>query len=528
MLFAVLAGFGAAAIELTRKAAEPAGLIKEVYVAWQLPVALLLPPVYCLAASAMTFTLLQFRTRRTIVHRRVFSAAASGLSLAGVSVLFHTLNVPADRPGWWLAAAAGCAVLRSAGGTVLVGAAVVLSDRTVSIRRELLSRGPLLNDGCELAAGLLLAGAAARIGLALFVPALPLMAVLQWWCRREQRQSAARLDSQTGLLHTGTWRAEAEVRLAGAGRTGAPLAVGLVNLDQLRAVNDRHGYQAGDAVIAAAAAVVRAGLRTGDLVGRFGGAGFVFLMTAGRDEALRAADRVRCALAAQPIPVCPDGRVLHVTASVGVAATDTPAGCDLLTDLLAAADAALYRAKEGGGDRVCQAPAVTTEAASASPADTGAETARATDREWLAAARLKLGQELAAWRKQAGLSQEELRQRTGYSRSLVASAETGKGANLAFWVAADTALGAGGVLAASAERIDAAVAAARSRAARQSWRARSRAAEPGMTAPHDPGILAAADCACPVCGAALATISRVTTTLIPQIAPPGDQPPADP
>ena len=91
-LFAALACFGVAAVELTRGTSVPAGLIKDVYGVWQLPIALLLPPVYCLAAPIATFAMLQLRTRRTVAHRQVFSAAASGLSLAAASAVFHAAH----------------------------------------------------------------------------------------------------------------------------------------------------------------------------------------------------------------------------------------------------------------------------------------------------------------------------------------------------------------------------------------------------------------------------------------------------
>src|SRR5579863_51493 len=111
LLFGLLVFFGAAVIEFTRRTAEPAGLIKEVHAAWQLPMALLLPPVYCLIAPLVTIGLLQLRTRRTIAHRRVFTAAANGLSLGAASVAFHALPATTSHPLTWLLAVIGCALL---------------------------------------------------------------------------------------------------------------------------------------------------------------------------------------------------------------------------------------------------------------------------------------------------------------------------------------------------------------------------------------------------------------------------------
>jgi len=361
LLFAILVCFGAAAVELTRRTAEPAGLIKEVHGIWQLPIALLLPPVYCLAAPVVTFSLLQLRTRQTVAHRRVFSAAANGLSLGAASVAFHLLRsrLPWLWPGagtqalMWLLAAAGCALLWSLINKTLVMTAVKTADRTVSVREQLLAREPLLNDLCEICAALLLAGAAG-VSWALILPALPLVIVLQRSLRHAQLLSQARLDAKTGLLNAAAWRTEAAVQLAHAQRTGAPLAVAIADLDRFKAVNDTYGHLVGDAVLAAAADTLRRGLRPYDLIGRFGGEEFTILLPHTEPaEAVQVAERLRHNLAAVPVLSGLAGQgdhPLRVTVSIGVAALQ-PGRRDL-TDLLAAADAALYEAKNAGRNSV--------------------------------------------------------------------------------------------------------------------------------------------------------------------------------
>ncbi len=356
VLFAVLVCFGAAAMELTRRTTEPAGLIKDVHGIWQLPVALLLPPVYCLAAPVVTFTMLQLRTRRTIAHRQVFSAAASGVSLAAASAAFHLLRsglqlAPAPGGGQvlgWLLAAAGCAVLGSLISKVLIMTAVKASDRTVSARQQLFAREPILNDSCEICAGLLLAAAVAAVSWVLLLPALPLAITLQRSFRHTQLLSAARTDDKTGLLNAAAWRAEATVQLAHAQRTRTPLAVAIADLDHFKTINDARGHLAGDAVLAAAAATLRAGLRPYDLLGRFGGEEFTLLLPGtGAAEALQVADRLRSNLAAQAIPAGAAREPLRITISIGIAVT-AGVGSNDLTDLLTAADAALYCAKADG------------------------------------------------------------------------------------------------------------------------------------------------------------------------------------
>jgi len=84
-LFALLLGFGAVSIELTRRSGEPAGLIMDVYGVWQLPIALFLPPVYALIAPVSKLAFTQWRTRQTVLHRRIFTAAAVGLAYGAAS-----------------------------------------------------------------------------------------------------------------------------------------------------------------------------------------------------------------------------------------------------------------------------------------------------------------------------------------------------------------------------------------------------------------------------------------------------------
>jgi diguanylate cyclase (GGDEF)-like protein len=357
-LFAMLVTFGGVAVELTRRTTVPAGLIKDVHGIWQLPIALLLPPFYCLVAPIVTCGMLQLRNRRTVAHRRVFSAAANGLSLAAASAAFHAVlpvlqgQWPAARSAVWLLAAVACAVVWSAVDKVLIMAAVKASDRTTSVRAQLLAREPLLNDLCEISAGVLLTGTVAGVGVVLLVPALPLVILLQRSFRQAQLISQARIDTKTGLLNAAAWRTEATVGLAQAQRTRSPVALAIADLDHFKAVNDGYGHLTGDAVLAAAASTLREGLRPYDLIGRFGGEEFTILFphtTAG--EAVAIADRLRASLASYPFPAGEDRDPLHVTVSIGVAAAPDADGQDL-TDLLTAADAALYAAKTSGRNTV--------------------------------------------------------------------------------------------------------------------------------------------------------------------------------
>ena len=165
--------------------------------------------------------------------------------------------------------------------------------------------------------------------------------------------AASRIDTKTGLLNASTWEREAETEIARAVRMGIPLAVALVDIDHFKVVNDTYGHLVGDKALRAVTDALRSQLRGYDLAGRFGGEEFAVLLAQAREvDALNVAERLRAHIAALSIPVR-DGDesagYVKLTISVGVAALDGE-GREL-TDMLAAADAALYYAKETGRNR---------------------------------------------------------------------------------------------------------------------------------------------------------------------------------
>jgi diguanylate cyclase (GGDEF)-like protein len=168
--------------------------------------------------------------------------------------------------------------------------------------------------------------------------------------RAVQRQ--ALVDSLTGLANRRLCEAALEKEIGRADRLGEALSVVVGDIDDFKNVNDRYGHPTGDEVLREFARALQDTVREIDLAGRWGGEEFVVGLP-GTDLAggVRLAERVRAALAERTIQV-PNGVRLHVTASFGVATFDGRGG---LRELMAAADAALYRAKGAGKDRVATA-----------------------------------------------------------------------------------------------------------------------------------------------------------------------------
>jgi diguanylate cyclase (GGDEF)-like protein len=171
---------------------------------------------------------------------------------------------------------------------------------------------------------------------------------------RETQQLTQRLrheaviDDLTGLLNRRGWRHAAPRELMRANRTGRPVALLMLDLDQFKALNDELGHQEGDRLLREAAEQMRAAFRAGDIVARLGGDEFVVLMTnATLDGATSAIARLREVMPAEAI------------FSAGVAIWDRKEG---LEEFLRRCDKALYGAKEAGDGRTVISAAGALEA----------------------------------------------------------------------------------------------------------------------------------------------------------------------
>ena len=368
LLFGLLLGCTALAVQMSRKAGEQGGMIKDVQGVWELPVAILLPPLYALIAPILRFTLVQWRVRRAPLYRRVFSAASVGLSYGAASVTFHGLarlfladpartgpagNMLLPYATAWTLMVTVAVLVKSVLNKSMIMTAVKATDPGATIRTEVLAREPLYNDVAEICISVLVTYCVATNPL-LAPAALPVVTLLQRSLRHVQLLNDSRADSKTGLLNAATWEREATVEVARAVRTKTPLAVALLDIDRFKVINDTYGHLAGDQVLKELARSLENALRDYDRAGRFGGEEFSVLLPQTRAvDAFRIAERVRANIAGLSIivPGATGGERVHVTVSIGVAALDSGSKREY-SELMAAADAALYRAKSGGRDQV--------------------------------------------------------------------------------------------------------------------------------------------------------------------------------
>ncbi len=160
----------------------------------------------------------------------------------------------------------------------------------------------------------------------------------------------ATTDALTGLCNRRQFFELGSRELSRARRHKRPVAALMLDIDHFKNVNDRHGHQAGDKVLAEVARNLREEVRATDICGRYGGEEFAVLIPEVELEVARqAAERIRRSIEALVIPV--SGASLRVTASLGVSVMEAE---DLeLDELLDRSDTALYRAKQAGRNRVC-------------------------------------------------------------------------------------------------------------------------------------------------------------------------------
>jgi diguanylate cyclase (GGDEF)-like protein len=163
---------------------------------------------------------------------------------------------------------------------------------------------------------------------------------------RDRYARLSRTDALTGLSNRREFAEQLERAVTDAAR---PCALVLVDIDHFKAVNDTHGHPVGDACLVEVGRRLAAVFTDAVVIARLGGEEFGALAFASVDAARAQADLFRARL--RDAPVDAGGTRVELTVSIGIAVADATAA-DTATRLFRAADAALYRAKAGGRDRV--------------------------------------------------------------------------------------------------------------------------------------------------------------------------------
>jgi diguanylate cyclase (GGDEF)-like protein len=200
-------------------------------------------------------------------------------------------------------------------------------------------------------------------------------------------KDAASTDQLTGAPNRRGFLAAAELLLQRQAQKNEPVSALLFDLDHFKRINDRFGHAAGDEALVLFAKVTAANLRASDVFGRFGGEEFAAFLPGNLADATVAAERIRMAFQVAGVNV--GGKPLAATVSIGAACSLQ--GADV-SKLLSSADAALYRAKANGRNRIegSEVPSAGLEPA---PVSHGVDEEPA---EWYAPARADVAEPAAA------------------------------------------------------------------------------------------------------------------------------------
>lgn len=362
--FGLLLGFASVHMFLSRRQEETRrNRMDTVHVdltsIWNFAAALILPvPLALLSIVAVRFQ--RWFVARRPLYRFVFGTAVIAVCLLGVRAVVYSFGAPdwsaMDLVGilhdFGVTTVAGTVYV--AGQVLLVGIAVTLHSERPSFATAI---GSWYDNGLEAITVAL--GMVTAILLVHSPPALLVVVVVGVLGNRitevRQLRVDVRTDSKTALLNMRGWREAAAKELARADRSSADVGLLMVDLDHFKQINDTWGHPAGDDMLIAVADVLRTETRPTDVVGRFGGEEFVVLLPDTDLAAARvAAERIRQRVAELTV-VTTDKRggpavISGQTTSIGVATR--PDHATALFDLLQAADAAVYMAKESGRDQV--------------------------------------------------------------------------------------------------------------------------------------------------------------------------------
>ncbi|HEX3650930.1 MAG TPA: GGDEF domain-containing protein [Pseudonocardiaceae bacterium] len=329
---------------------------------WTFAGLLLLPPALSIGLVVVTCLHQRLRVNQLQTFRWLYNTAVIALSSEAAAAVLYAGLPAGDYPGLpasWTGVAVIilAAAMRWLVNLALVVAIIFLSSPKVTSRD---ATGGFDTNLVEMA-GLALGAVAALViehDPWFLVLILPPLLVLHRSLLLRKYELASRVDSKTGLSNAMHWSELARGELARAERQQTAAGVLMLDLDHFKRINDTYGHLTGDAVLKAVADALRRECRDYDLVGRFGGEEFMILTpNIDATDLNSIAERFRRCIGNLSV-TSPDTREqVTVTASAGVVVY--PQGGSDLDELLLAADAALYRAKESGRNQTCCAPART-------------------------------------------------------------------------------------------------------------------------------------------------------------------------
>jgi diguanylate cyclase (GGDEF)-like protein len=366
LLAAVAQGEASRRIERARRVISGSVHINMMSV-WVFAAVLTLPIGWVGVVTALTachVVLRSYDVARNRAHRQVMNAAAMVLAAWSARAVLDAAHVPPMAGGPHLLLPSTIAALIAAAVVFFVADAVIIAATLVldhplpaGTRRPLQDLIGSVDDNTLELATICLGGLAGLVlinqPIALVLLFLP-MFVLHRSVLVKQFEVLAATDQKTGLLNSVAWNDAAQRALDRASRLQSSLAVLMVDLDHFKRVNDVYGHLAGDAVLKAVATAITDAVRDYDSVGRFGGEEFVVLLPGiTRPDVVAIAERVRHAITQLTITIPTDGQDMPLSGlSVSIGVAIYPGAGAGIDHVVKAADAALYRAKESGRNRV--------------------------------------------------------------------------------------------------------------------------------------------------------------------------------
>ncbi len=313
---------------------------------------LLLPPwaIVVLAVCCFVPGAVMHRSRWYMVAFNVGNYILAGLAAHEIAE-----QAGAVGTGWSADAVTAVALAGAALAFVVVNHALIAMVVSLARGRPLRRSVADMVEVMPMDIALAMTGAC-LVALWTFTPALAVLAIAPMaliyralWVPMLEHKS--RTDPKTGLYNSEYFTEELEAALTSARRHGSSVSVVMIDLDQLRLINNRHGHLAGDQLIRAVADVVsEAATAREGIAARFGGDELCMLLPdEPLDSASRLAETVRAEIEDIELPF--EGVVERLTITVSTGVASYPKHADSANALLRAADAAVYDAKLGGRNR---------------------------------------------------------------------------------------------------------------------------------------------------------------------------------